>query len=132
MVLASQFGEDRLLSPRGDCVPGTNELIGEDLGILISLDTIPSNGTNQSVMILVIYCSRLLAFCSTLWDTLTDLGVVLHKIDEWAQETYKKTKEQLHASKSQYNQDNVNVIGIHHANVQDHDHNKQNNQWHDR
>ena len=32
------IGEDQLLWPRADCVPSTSELIGEDLGAIISLD----------------------------------------------------------------------------------------------
>ena len=35
----ASFGEDQLLWPWADCTPGTSELIGEDLGVIISLDS---------------------------------------------------------------------------------------------
>ena len=38
-----------------------------------------------------------------------------------------ETKEQLHTSQPQHSQDNVNGIVIHHTNVPERDHNKQNN-----
>ena len=37
------FGEDQLLWPWADCTPGTNELIGEDLGVIIRLECQPVN-----------------------------------------------------------------------------------------
>ena len=32
------FGEDQFLLPLADCIPGTSELIGEDLNVIIRLD----------------------------------------------------------------------------------------------
>ena len=38
LVPVSRVGEDQLLLPWADCSTGTNELIGEDLSAVISLD----------------------------------------------------------------------------------------------
>ena len=43
-IQVASFGRDQLLGPLGGLYQGTNELIGEDLGMIISLMPVPVMG----------------------------------------------------------------------------------------
>ena len=60
------------------------------------------------------------------------MGVNPHMTDRKTQETDKRRKSNYNTSQPQYNQENVNIRVIRYTDVPERDHNKQNNQWHDR
>lgn len=59
-------------------------------------------------------------------------AVAPYKIDGRIQETFRRHKINYGTSQPQYNQANGNIIVIHYTNVLERNHDKQNNQWHDR